>query len=74
MVQFKRVARESGKGAYSVECGRRGRLGTIRYFDAHTLRISGPHGMDPHWATLDTSGRIDRFDTLAEAKDDALKL
>ena len=64
---------ESGKRVYWVERGE-ALLAIIRFFDRTTLCNTGWRGLDPHWALMHTGGRIDRFDTLSEARDEALKI
>lgn len=68
--------------ADKVECGRRvyyaeraGKLlAIIRYFDRRTCIDIGRGDLDPHWAVLKVSGRTDRFDSMEDAKSEALKL
>ena len=68
---------EGGKTAYCVEAGEYGRkraVATIRFIDKHTIaRSTYQRGESEHWALMHGSGRIDRFDTLDEAKDEARK-
>lgn len=72
-VHFVKAGQESGRTRLNVLANGQFR-GTIRYFDRCALNQAGSNA-PPHWALPHyPSGRVDRFDTLAEAKDDARKL
>lgn len=47
--------------------------GLIRYFDKATAALVGHASEGAHWALLHASGRIDRYDTLREARMEAIK-
>lgn len=69
---IKAVGFSSGRRTYSVVV-KGSEAGTIRYLKKDDQYYSDCYGA-PHWALLHATGRIDRFDSLREAKDDALKL
>lgn len=72
-VHFVKAGQESGRTRLDVMANGQFR-GVIRYFDRCALNQAGSN-VDPHWALLHyPSGRVDRFATQAEAKDDARKL
>lgn len=75
-VEIKKDGIESGKAAYRVTATRLGGpmfVALIRYFDRTAINNAGLNGQSPHWALMHWNGRIDRFDTLAEAKAEARK-
>jgi hypothetical protein len=75
-IQIKKDGIESGKAAYRVTATRLGGpmfVALIRYFDKEALANAGNQDEAPHWALMHWTGRIDRFDTLAEAKAEARK-
>ena len=72
-ITFVKTGQESGRQRLDVMANGQFR-GIIRYFDRCALNQAGSNA-EPHWALLHyPSGRVDRFATQREAKDDALKL
>ena len=72
MIKFSRGENLGGKASYMVHNGTNF-SGLIRYFNAKDVAQCGDH-CSVGWAFLNSNGRTDFFDTLAEAKDEAFKL
>lgn len=63
----------SGQAAYLVRRGDRV-LARIQHLSRAEARASGSYYPCAHWALIHASGRVDRFERLDEARDQALKL
>ena len=64
MIKFVKRMPEDGKSCFDIQKKGEGFRGIIRYFKE-----------TKEWARLSyPSGRIERFDSLAEAKEEALKI
>jgi hypothetical protein len=77
MIYFTKAGKEGGKTLYHIHRKQVGTipsfLGMIRYFDKHD--VANLHRAEgAGWVLLYYSGRSESFDTLAEAKDAALKI
>ena len=69
MIKLEKGCMEGGKRSYHVMSGLIF-LGMIRFYRATDQGSDGHNG----WTLLYVGGRIERYDTLAEAKDAALKM
>lgn len=63
----------SGQAEYLVRRGGRV-LARIRHLSRADARASGASYPYAHWALIHASGRVDRFERMDEARDQALKL